>query len=195
MAIRSALNIDGLVELVAKLKKFPVAIRTALRRTARKLGGQVAKVAKAKAPNRKETMRVGDQLVRMYGASQALKKSIGVKVATTRKGAVNAIIGPKRNSEAKVFIAYYKPTAAKKAQRNVTITIKPAKYAHLVENGFTAKIWASNKRIRVSPKPFLRPALDSNSGQISDITTDYLQMAIDDLIAKGKITPDAGSDT
>jgi hypothetical protein len=131
----------------------------------------------------------------MYGASQALKKSIGVKVATTRKGAVNAIVGPKRSSEAKVFIAYYKPTAAKKAQRNVTITIKPSKYAHLVENGFTAKIWASNKRIRVSAKPFLRPALDSNSGQVSGITTDYLQMAIDDLIAKGKISPDMGSDT
>jgi HK97 gp10 family phage protein len=193
--IKSAFDIDGLVELMTKLKKFPVAIRTALRRSARKIGGQVAKAAKAKAPNRKETIRVGDQLVRMYGASQALKKSIGVKVATTRKGAVNAIVGPKRGSEAKVFIAYYKPTRAKKAQRNVTITIKPSKYAHLVENGFTAKIWASNKRIRVSPKPFLRPALDSNSGQVSGITTDYLQIAIDDLIAKGKITPDIGSDT
>jgi HK97 gp10 family phage protein len=193
--IKSAFNIDGLQELIGKLSKFPVAIRTALRRSARKIGGQVAKVAKAKAPNRKETIRVGDQLVRMYGASQALKKSIGVKVATTRKGAVNAIVGPKRGSEAKVFIAYYKPTRAKKAQRNVTITIKPSKYAHLVENGFTAKIWASNKRIRVSPKPFLRPALDSNSGQVSGITTDYLQVAIDDLIAKGKITPDIGSDT
>ena len=190
--IKSALNIDGLVELMSNLKKFPVAIRTALRRSARKVGGQVAKAAKAKAQNRKETVKVGKELVRMYGASQALKKSIGVKVATTRKGAVNAIVGPKRGSEAKVFIAYFKPTAAKKAQRNVTITIKPSKYAHLVENGFTAKIWASNKRIRVSPKPFLRPALDSNSGQISGITTDYLQIAIDDLISKGKITPDIG---
>jgi HK97 gp10 family phage protein len=193
--IKSAFNIDGLTELIAKLSKFPVAIRTALRRSARKIGGQVAKAAKAKAPNRKETIKIGKELVRMYGASQALKKSIGVKVATTRKGAVNAIVGPKRGSEAKVFIAYYKPTKAKVAQRNVTITIKPSKYAHLVENGFTAKIWASNKRIRVSPKPFLRPALDSNSGQVSGITTDYLQVAIDDLIAKGKITPDMGSDT
>lgn len=190
--IKSALNIDGLVELMSNLKKFPVAIRTALRRSARKVGGQVAKAAKAKAPNRKETVKVGKELVRMYGASQALKKSIGVKVATTRKGAVNAIVGPKRGSEAKVFIAYFKPTASKVAQRNVTVTIKPSKYAHLVENGFTAKIWASNKRIRVSPKPFLRPALDSNSGQISGITTDYLQIAIDDLISKGKITPDIG---
>ena len=190
--IKSALNIDGLVELMSNLKKFPVAIRTALRRSARKVGGQVAKAAKAKAPNRKETVKVGKELVRMYGASQALKKSIGVKVATTRKGAVNAIVGPKRGSEAKVFIAYFKPTASKIAQRNVTVTIKPSKYAHLVENGFTAKIWASNKRIRVSPKPFLRPALDSNSGQISGITTDYLQIAIDDLITKGKIVPDIG---
>lgn len=190
--IKSALNIDGLVELMSNLKKFPVAIRTALRRSARKVGGQVAKAAKAKAPNRKETVKVGKELVRMYGASQALKKSIGVKVATTRKGAVNAIVGPKRGSEAKVFIAYFKPTAAKIAQRNITVTIKPSKYAHLVENGFTAKIWASNKRIRVSPKPFLRPALDSHSGQISGITTDYLQIALDDLISKGKITPEIG---
>ena len=190
--IKSALNIDGLVELMSNLKKFPVAIRTALRRSARKVGGQVAKAAKAKAQNRKETVKVGKELVRMYGASQALKKSIGVKVATTRKGAVNAIVGPKRGSEAKVFIAYFKPTAAKIAQRNITITIKPSKYAHLVENGFTAKIWASNRRIRVSPKPFLRPALDSNSGQVSGITVDYLQIAIDDLIAKGKIVPDIG---
>lgn len=190
--IKSAFNIDGLVELMSKLKKFPVAIRTALRRSARKVGGQVAKAAKAKAPNRKEMVKVGKELVRMYGASQALKKSIGVKVTTTRKGAVNAIVGPKRGSEAKVFIAYFKPTAAKIAQRNVTVTIKPAKYAHLVENGFTAKIWASNKRIRVSPKPFLRPALDSNSGQIPGITTEYLQIAIDDLISKGKITLDIG---
>jgi hypothetical protein len=30
---------------------------------------------------------------------------------------------------------------------------------------------------------------------VSDITVDYLQMAIDDLIAKGKISPDMGSDT
>lgn len=190
--IKSGFNIDGLVELMLKLKKFPVAIRTALRRSARKVGGQVAKAAKAKAPNRKEMVKIGKELVRMYGASQALKKSIGVKVTTTRKGAVNAIVGPKRGSEAKVFIAYFKPTAAKIAQRNVTITIKPAKYAHLVENGFTAKIWASNKRIRVSAKPFLRPAFDSNSGQISAITTDYLQIAVDDLISKGKITLDIG---
>lgn len=195
MTMRSALNIDGLAQLTDRLKKFPVAIRTALRRAARKVGGQVAKAAKAKAPNRKETVRVGKELVRMYGASQALKKSIGVKITTTRKGAVNAIVGPKRGSEAKVFIAYFKPARAKAAQRNVTITIKPSKYAHLVENGFTAKIWASNKRIRVSPKPFLRPALDSNSGQVSGITADYLQVAINDLIAKGKISPDMGSDT
>lgn len=194
MTIRSAFRIEGMSQLVERMAKFPVAIRTAMRRAARKVGGQVAKAARAKAPSRKQTMRVGKELVRMYGASQALKKSIGVKIATTRKGAVNAIIGPKRGSTAKVFIAYFKPTAAKAAQRNVTITIKPAKYAHLVEKGFTAKIWASNKRIRVSPRPFLRPALDANSGQVASITVDYLQIAMADLIARGKISPDAGGD-
>jgi hypothetical protein len=184
--------IVGLGDLMDRLAKFPIVIRTAFRRAARKIGGQVAKIARAKAPSRKAVIRVGDQLVRMYGASLALKKSIAVKVVTTKKGIVTAIVGPKKGTSTKVFIAYYKPSKAKVAQRNVMIEAKPTKYAHLVEKGFNAKIWASNKRIRVSAKPFLRPALDSGLSTVSSITVEYLQMSLDNLIAKGKITPDAG---
>jgi len=184
--------IVGLGDLMDRLAKFPIVIRTAFRRAARKIGGQVAKIARAKAPSRKAVIRVGDQLVRMYGASLALKKSIAVKVITTKKGIVTAIVGPKKGTVAKVFIAYFKPTKSKVAQRNVMVEAKPTKYAHLVEKGFNAKIWASNKRIRVSAKPFLRPALDSGLSTASSITVEYLQMSLDNLIAKGKITPDAG---
>jgi len=184
--------IVGLGDLMDRLAKFPIVIRTAFRRAARKIGGQVAKIARAKAPSRKAVIRVGDQLVRMYGASLALKKSIAVKVITTKKGIVTAIVGPKKGTVAKVFIAYFKPTKSKVAQRNVMVEAKPTKYAHLVEKGFNAKIWASNKRIRVSAKPFLRPALDSGLATASSITVEYLQMSLDNLIAKGKITPDAG---
>jgi len=184
--------IVGLGDLMDRLAKFPIVIRTAFRRAARKIGGQVAKIARAKAPSRKAVIRVGDQLVRMYGASLALKKSIAVKVITTKKGIVTAIVGPKKGTSTKVFIAYYKPSKSKVAQRNVMIEAKPTKYAHLVENGFNAKIWASNKRIRVSAKPFLRPALDSGLSTVSSITVDYLQMSLDNLIKRGKITPDAG---
>ena len=77
--------IDGISPLLDKLARFPIAIRTAFRRAARKIGGQVAKIARAKAPSRKAVIRVGNQLVRMYGASLALKKSIAVKVVTTKK--------------------------------------------------------------------------------------------------------------
>ena len=184
--------IDGISPLMDKLARFPIAIRTAFRRAARKIGGQVAKIARAKAPSRKAVIRVGNQLVRMYGASLALKKSIAAKVTTTKKGVVMAIIGPKKGTVAKVFIAYYKPSKSKVAQRNVMIDAKPTKYAHLVEKGFNAKIWASNKRIRVSAKPFLRPALDAGMYTASEITVDYLQIAIDNLISKGKIVPDIG---
>ena len=185
-------SIDGISPLLDKLARFPIAIRTAFRRAARKIGGQVAKIARAKAPSRKAVIRVGDQLVRMYGASLALKKSIAVKVVTTKKGVVMAIVGPKKGTSTKVFIAYYKPSKSKVAQRNVMIEAKPTKYAHLVEKGFNAKIWASNKRIRVSAKPFLRPALDAGMYTASEITADYLQITIDNLISKGKIVPDIG---
>lgn len=184
--------IDGISPLMDKLARFPIAIRTAFRRAARKIGGQVAKIARAKAPSRKAVIRVGDQLVRMYGASLALKKSIAVKVVTTKKGVVMAIVGPKKGTSTKVFIAYYKPSKSKVAQRNVMIEAKPTKYAHLVEKGFNAKIWASNKRIRVSAKPFLRPALDAGMYTASEITVDYLQIALDNLINRGKIVPDTG---
>ena len=184
--------IDGISPLMDKLARFPIAIRTAFRRAARKIGGQVAKIARAKTPSRKAVIRVGNQLVRMYGASLALKKSIAVKVVTTKKGVVMAIVGPKKGTSTKVFIAYYKPSKSKVAQRNVMIEAKPTKYAHLVEKGFNAKIWASNKRIRVSAKPFLRPALDAGMYTASEITADYLQIAIDNLISKGKIVPDIG---
>ena len=185
-------SIDGISPLLDKLARFPIAIRTAFRRAASKIGGQVAKIARAKAPSRKAVIRVGDQLVRMYGANLALKKSIAVKVVTTKKGVVMAIVGPKKGTSTKVFIAYYKPSKSKVAQRNVMIEAKPTKYAHLVEKGFNAKIWASNKRIRVSAKPFLRPALDAGMYTASEITADYLQIAIDNLISKGKIVPDIG---
>ena len=185
-------SIDGISPLLDKLARFPIAIRTAFRRAARKIGGQVAKIARAKAPSRKAVIRVGDQLVRMYGANLALKKSIAVKVVTTKKGVVMAIVGPKKGTSTKVFIAYYKPSKSKVAQRNVMIEAKPTKYAHLVEKGFNAKIWASNKRIRVSAKPFLRPALDAGMYTASEITADYLQIAINNLISKGKIVPDTG---
>lgn len=184
--------IDGISPLMDKLARFPIAIRTAFRRAARKIGGQVAKIARAKAPSRKAVIRVGNQLVRMYGASLALKKSIAVKVVTTKKGVVMAIVGPKKGTSTKVFMAYYKPSKSKVAQRNVMIEAKPTKYAHLVEKGFNAKIWASNKRIRVSAKPFLRPALDAGMYTASEITADYLQIAINNLISKGKIVPDIG---
>lgn len=184
--------IDGISPLMDKLARFPIAIRTAFRRAARKIGGQVAKIARAKAPSRKAVIRVGNQLVRMYGASLALKKSIAVKVVTTKKGVVMAIVGPKKGTSTKVFMAYYKPSKSKVAQRNVMIEAKPTKYAHLVEKGFNAKIWASNKRIRVSAKPFLRPALDAGMYTASEITADYLQIAINNLISKGKIIPDIG---
>ncbi len=190
--MNSQFAIDGISPLMDKLARFPIAIRTAFRRAARKIGGQVAKIARAKAPSRKAVIRVGNQLVRMYGASLALKKSIAVKVVTTKKGVVMAIVGPKKGTSTKVFMAYYKPSKSKVAQRNVMIEAKPTKYAHLVEKGFNAKIWASNKRIRVSAKPFLRPALDAGMYTASEITADYLQIAINNLISKGKIVPDIG---
>jgi hypothetical protein len=38
----------------------------------------------------------------------------------------------------------------------------------------------------------LRPALDSGLATASSITVDYLQISLDNLIKRGKITPDAG---
>jgi HK97 gp10 family phage protein len=75
-----------------------------------------------------------------------LKKSLGLTVKKTRKGQLTARVGARSG---------FTQTVTRKG-RSKPEKVNPVKYAHLVEYG-TSKAPA---------KPFIRPAVESNSGAI-----------------------------
>jgi hypothetical protein len=87
------------------------------------------------------------------------------------------------------WIAYYKPTAQHKAERNLTVKISASRYSHLVEKGFVAKLWASGKSRPVAARPFLRPVLDGSKQYAEANTKESLDLELAKLARTGKATP------
>lgn len=190
------LRVTGFAVLEAALSEFPKSLNAAFKRAATKTGRALAKIAKAKAPARKKSIRIGNKSVEMYGASGSLKKSIGLKVVKPRRyagtPAWNAIVGARRGMDIAGWIAYWKPTRAHKAERNLNVKISPSRYSHLVEKGFVAKLWASGKSRPVPARPFLRPALDGCKQYAEANTKESLDFELAKLAATGKATPIGG---
>lgn len=168
-------KLAGVVAAVAKLKDLGVKrVKAALKRAARLSSSPVVKQVQALAPNIKNTIKHDGKKVPVYGASGALRKSIGFRVGVNRKdGGVYSIVGPRRRKFFKpimAFIKYFKPNRNVAAKHNVMVRVHPGNYAHLVESGFTAKVWRHGKRVRVAGKFFLKNAL-ARSGPIIEQMT------------------------
>lgn len=95
--------------------------------------------------------------------SGALRQSIGIKTQKGSRGKTLAfaVIG----ARAKVSKVYRGKT------------VRPAKYAHLVERGTK----------RTAARPFLKPALDSQKSQISRAILDTLAAEIARVLSKQKV--------
>lgn len=118
----------------------------------RKIGRGAMRVALTKASR----LVVADAKRRVPVRTGTLKKSLRAKVKTyVRRGTVVAIIGPSRSVSAQVDFGSDKGIE----------TLRPSKYSHLVEFGTATKGVRYNPGIARepgnSPKPFLRPALES----------------------------------
>ena len=90
------------------------------------------------------------------GATGLLKKSIRQKVITnTKRQSVAAFIGPSNNVSGQVD---------RFGTGNIQ-TVRPSKYAHLVEFGTASRGSYGRDRVTISPgnppRPFLRPAYES----------------------------------
>jgi hypothetical protein len=173
MLIRAKLA--GVAAAVAKLKDLAAKrVKGALKRAARLASSPVVKTVQALAPQLKQTVKHNGKKVPVYGASGALRKSIGFRVGVNRKnGQVYSIVGPRRRKSFKpimAFIKYFKPKKSLEAQHNVMVRVHPGNYAHLVESGFTAKVWRHGKRVKVAGKYFLRNALARSGPVIEQMT-------------------------
>jgi HK97 gp10 family phage protein len=143
MAFKIKAKIEGLNPLLKKLESVAHRTRTqALRKGLRRGTAVVLASAKGKVP-----VRTG-----------WLKRALATKVKASKKGAygvVGALAETTRDSKGK-----RKRTRLGRAMDKAGVTgVSPSKYAHLVEYGHGGPAPAP-------PHPFLRPALDEQSGAV-----------------------------
>ena len=168
-------KLRGVAEAVSRLKSLgDKRLKAALKRAARLASSPVVKTVRSLAPQLKQTIKHDGKKVPVYGASGALRKSIGFRIGVNRKnGQVYSIVGPRRRKSFKpimAFIKYFKPNKSVAARHNVMVRVHPGNYAHLVESGFTAKVWRHGKRVKVAGKHFLRNALARSGPVIEQMT-------------------------
>jgi len=88
------------------------------------------------------------------GATGLLKKSIRQKVVTSARGNVRAYIGPSNNVSGQADLL----------GNGHIVTVRPVKYAHLVEFGTKSRGSYGRKGEKVTPgnapRPFMRPAYE-----------------------------------
>jgi hypothetical protein len=96
-------------------------------------------------------------------------------VLTSRKGTVHAIIGANHKTTSTAFKKWHKPTRNDKAQKNVMVNVKPYKYWHLVEKGFTARIWRSGKLRPVPGRNVLGKVFGASASQVMEDTKDVFE--------------------
>lgn len=162
MSFQLKAKIEGLDELVKQLRdELPKRMQNKILRKAIGEGSKlILKTAKAK-------------VVKDTGM---LKRSLGRKIVAKRStGAVVAIIGP-RTGYKKVKVKgtkTFKRERTKLGEKFAEAGVSPVRYAHLVEKGTRHS----------APKPFLRPALDTNMAAIRQI----FERTIRDGLEKNRI--------
>lgn len=179
-------RIDGLDAGLARLAALRVSIKPILRQAARKSSTPISKIAKSLLPARGKRIKFDGKRVTSYGRTGQLRKSIASRVLTSRKGVIHAIIGARRKFATEAFKAYHKPTRSVKARRNIMVRVNPVNYSHLVEEGFTAKLWRSGKLRPVAGRGFLRKSLSANYAQVQSITAEVIQTRIDKVASSGQ---------
>ncbi len=160
---------DGLEETLKAMKVLDATVRT---KTV-KQGSRIAMnrvVARARQLAPKET--------------GLLRKSIGLRQKSYRKGAVTStVVGPRRGFASQVEVTL--PDGSKVTRRR-----DPQFYSHLVEFGVQAHSLGKGSRIRknidkggqrhpgVPAKPFLRPAWDSEADKLPNAIAEGIQQAV-----------------
>jgi len=135
------IKVTGFKTIIANVKELEAKIgRGAMREAMTKAARLMTAKAKQNAPK---------------GATGLLKKSIRQKATTSKKGVVTVYVGPSTKVSGQVD----------RFGTGDIKTVRPVKYAHLVEFGTAARGSYGRKGAAVSPgnppKPFMRPAFES----------------------------------
>ena len=167
-----SMNFNGLDDVIGQLRAMGASINGIFRLAARRSGVRMKQDIKTLLPGRGTRSIHSGKKVLTYGLTGQLKKSIDVRVLTSRKGVVHAVIGANRKTVSMAFKKWHKPTRNDKAQNNVMVRVKPTNYWHLIEKGFTAKLWRSGKLRPVPGRNVLGKVLGASTSQVIKDTKD-----------------------
>lgn len=161
------LELSGLEAVLKAFRALPKKLKAAQKRAARLAVSPLNKAAKANAPKpgKKAHVQHKGQTVRflVQGSTGALRKSIGSKVGVGKSGVVFGLVGSRKE----LVLTAWNPWIKK------TVKVKPARYAHLVEKGFSLTIGGRKRRVR--GRAFLQPAFDSKRREMSAIVESTLR--------------------
>lgn len=170
-----AMRFDGVDDAIQQLRALGASINSIFRIAARRSGTKIKDDVKKLLPARRSRSIYNGKKVLTYGTSGQLRKSMSVRVLTSKRGVVHAIIGPSRQSIGEAFKKWHKPTRNHKAQINSMQPVKPSNYWHLYEKGFNAKFWRTGKMRFVPGKNILPQVLGPSLNMVSNDTKDVFE--------------------
>ncbi len=176
-----SVEMTGDAELLKALRELPGRpLRRVLRSTFAKAARLVTKAAK-------------EQITQLnISTSGTLRKSIGHRIYTTKRGDVGVVIGPRRRHARRVSVIKRKrgkktSLKAGKSRGSVkelsggvlqSVVRNPTRYAHLIERGFTVG------KVQVAARPFMRRAFASSKGTVRAKISEGLRVGINREAAK-----------
>lgn len=162
--MNTAVKIVGTKDLEAFILKMPQDMKRGATAQVLRAGGmKIVKAAKAKAPRRKQKIAGYDY------EPGLLKKAIAVNVKNVKRE-ITARIGARSKVSKAVGVR-------KKGKREgSTVYQTPAHYSHLVEYGTATS----------AAQPFLRPAVESTSGEVLDAMAKGLTKYLDNYAKRMK---------
>lgn len=174
------LDVQGFAEAIANLQGLGKKINPILRRAARTSSTPIAQAMKSMLKVRGKRSIYSGKKVFTYGLTGLLRKSIGIRVNTKSKlGGVYANIGPRYAMGGYAFKAWHKPTKSARKLVNAMVSVNPVYYAHLVNNGFNAKLFGTGRVKRVSGIHFIERAYAAARSQVAFTTARILTEEVD----------------
>jgi hypothetical protein len=172
------LDVAGFSQTIQELQNMGKKVKPILRRAANTSSAPIVQAMKSMLNTRGKRSIYNGKKVLTYGQTGLLKKVIGARVMT-RRSSVFADVGPRYAMGGFAFKKWHKPTKSAKAVANSMVMANPVYYGHLVNNGFTAKLFGTGRTKRVMGIDFIGKAYAAARSQVVITTTRILNEEFD----------------
>ena len=171
-------DVAGFSQTIDELRNLGENVKPILRRAANASSTPIVQAMKSMLNTRGKRSIYNGKKVFTYGQTGLLKKVIGARVMT-RRSSVFADVGPRYAMGGFAFKKWHKPTKSDKTLHNSMVMANPVYYGHLVNNGFTAKLFGTGRTKRVMGIDFIGRSYASARSQVVFTTNRILDEELD----------------